>query len=103
MKLRDCPSCERHIRIDEASCPFCASALPQAFREPPAPPRAPDRLKRAVLVGAAAAVTACSDAVTPVYGAPSDASVQSDTSSTDGAPDTSVGPVYGLPADGGSD
>jgi hypothetical protein len=25
--LEPCPSCRRHVRIDETACPFCATAL----------------------------------------------------------------------------
>jgi len=26
-----CPSCARHIKVDEAACPFCGGALPEDF------------------------------------------------------------------------
>ncbi|MFO0686185.1 MAG: hypothetical protein U0234_29250 [Sandaracinus sp.] len=71
MSLAPCPSCARHVRRTETSCPFCAASITL----PPAPTRRmPERLGRAALVtfGAAALATsasACGNAV-PAYGAP---------------------------------
>jgi hypothetical protein len=80
--LAPCPSCRRHVRTTEASCPFCAAALPGdlADRVIPAPPGrlsrwgrkrpqtpAPEgRLSRAAvfLFGASLAVTGCGSDVT---------------------------------------
>jgi hypothetical protein len=53
--LAPCPSCDRHIAIDEAACPFCATALPKSFRREHAcgrPP--PGRLSRAAMIAAGA-------------------------------------------------
>lgn len=36
-RLAPCPSCDRHVRIDEAACPFCGSALPRTFGAGPVP------------------------------------------------------------------
>ena len=53
MKLRLCASCCRHVRVDEASCPFCGSSLSKA--EPPS-----RTLTGAVLLGLGlAAAAAC--------------------------------------------
>ncbi len=30
--LVPCPACNRHVDVTERACPFCASALPAAFR-----------------------------------------------------------------------
>ncbi|MBL4850022.1 MAG: hypothetical protein JKY65_31220, partial [Planctomycetes bacterium] len=30
MPLLPCPRCERHIRADEAKCPFCSNGLSKA-------------------------------------------------------------------------
>jgi hypothetical protein len=47
--LRACPSCARHVRVSEKTCPFCGGPLAEAFRAAPAP-RAPGaRLTRAAL------------------------------------------------------
>jgi hypothetical protein len=59
------------VVTDETSCPFCATPLPDCFREVKRkPPRG--RTSRAGLLAAgagAALISACSSAV-PVYGAP---------------------------------
>ena len=47
-----CPSCQRHVRADEARCPFCESPLALAIAEPARLPRA----SRAVLLAAGAAL-----------------------------------------------
>ncbi len=56
-----CPSCRRHVRVDEASCPFCGSALAALD----ATPDATTRMSRARLfvfattLGVSAATLAC--------------------------------------------
>ena len=53
-ELRPCTSCDRHVAIDEATCPFCAAAL-----APAAPrPRPRGRLSRAALFASATLATA---------------------------------------------
>lgn len=47
-----CPGCQRHVRADEARCPFCALALDVRAVDAPALPRA----SRAVLLAASAAL-----------------------------------------------
>jgi hypothetical protein len=50
--LRPCPECRRHVRVAEATCPFCAAAL-----APAAPPTLPvGRLTRAAVFTAGAAL-----------------------------------------------
>jgi hypothetical protein len=44
MRLEPCPSCKRHVKLDEVACPFCRSALGDAFRAAPARPRPLTRL-----------------------------------------------------------
>ncbi|HEY2594111.1 MAG TPA: hypothetical protein VGK33_09445, partial [Chloroflexota bacterium] len=61
--LAPCPACNRHVDIAERACPFCATALPAAFRgqQRPAPLRG--RLNRAALMAAGATLmgaAACS-------------------------------------------
>jgi hypothetical protein len=71
--LFPCPSCARHVRVADASCPFCQTPLAAH-----APRRIPDmsRLSRAAQVafGAALAAACASEPgpgpVAPVYGAP---------------------------------
>jgi hypothetical protein len=47
--LAPCPSCARHVRLTDDACPFCAAALPRAFREQTAPVSPAKRLNRAAL------------------------------------------------------
>lgn len=59
--LHLCPSCARHIRAEETSCPFCATVLPDDFGVCTEPRAAAGRpLTRAALVlMTATAITAC--------------------------------------------
>ena len=34
-----CPSCSRHVRVDESSCPFCVQSIPGGLVAPPRGPR----------------------------------------------------------------
>lgn len=73
-RLLPCPSCARHVRANEHTCPHCAAALTNAFGPPPEVRTPSLRLTRAARFalgsGAAALVgTACSMS-TPVYGEP---------------------------------
>lgn len=61
MRLVACPSCARHLKLQEATCPFCAARI-----------RSPASLTRAAAMGlalASAGLTACPDEQ-PIYGAP---------------------------------
>jgi hypothetical protein len=85
--LVPCPACQRHVRVSETACPFCAEALPENLRCSAPCPLPTTRLSRAALfafraslrgaavVGAsgvaAAATVACSSSGTgaqPLYG-----------------------------------
>jgi hypothetical protein len=64
-QLAPCPSCKRHVRVNESSCPFCKSELDLASLPTPVLPRT--RLGRAAtfafgatLVGASA-LASCGD------------------------------------------
>ncbi len=70
--LVPCPSCSRHVRASENTCPFCNEGVPAELRDAP-PPRAPGRrLRRAALCVASAGTltltSACSTGA--VYGGP---------------------------------
>jgi len=56
--LVPCPSCARHVRVSEAACPFCASALPDALRASPAPRMPGSRLSRAATYALGVALSA---------------------------------------------
>ena len=78
--LRPCPSCARHVRVSEGSCPFCDTSLAGLF-DGDRPGVAPaTRLSRAALfalgTGAASVAAACGGSTTdnqhqyaPPYGA----------------------------------
>jgi hypothetical protein len=48
-RLLACPSCARHIRVDEERCPFCGATCPDTFASTPALPPSPAGLNRAEL------------------------------------------------------
>lgn len=66
--LFPCPSCARHVRSDESTCPFCDAALSADFVAPLATRIAGQPLSRAALVFATAAAmagTACGKEPSP--------------------------------------
>lgn len=66
--LFPCPSCARHVRSDERTCPFCDAALSPDFAAPLATRIAGQPLSRAALVFATAAAmagTACGKEPSP--------------------------------------
>jgi len=88
-----CPACNRHVLSAETACPFCTAALPEALRLQVPAPRPPGRLSRAALLAASAALMgaeACSESVTPVYGAPAP-----DAAADSGPQDGSAVALYG--------
>jgi hypothetical protein len=61
--LAPCPSCRRHVRIDERACPFCAAALPELA---PRTIARGGRLSRAaVFAGASLLTAACGGKAQP--------------------------------------
>jgi hypothetical protein len=78
-RLEPCPSCSRHVRLEESACPFCQQPLALSQLPPRVPPS--KRLSRAASfafgagVLGATALVACGDdqpeqIPVPVYGAP---------------------------------
>jgi hypothetical protein len=78
-----CPGCDRHVRVSEIDCPFCAAPLPPFLRARPAPPPLRAGFGRAAMMAvgisaAAASLTACGDddaddpagTVADIYGGP---------------------------------
>jgi hypothetical protein len=60
--LEPCPSCHRHVRVAEPSCPFCEALLPPEFHDRSPRPHPVHRLGRAALFAfgaSVAATTAC--------------------------------------------
>ena len=128
--LVPCPSCERHVRASETTCPFCGSTVDLSGVPPPALPNR--RLGRAALVAfgatiaAGVATTSCGgDTDEPGRGGSGGSAAGgggaggsggtggngSGGGSTGGSAGSStggsggdggsVGPVYGVPADSG--
>jgi hypothetical protein len=104
-----CLSCARHVRVNEAACPFCGVVLAASLRAsaPPEPPGV--RLARAAMfaLGAGTAVLAsdCGSS-TPLYGAPPGTVFVTPygippvpDAGTDGGDDAGVTavPMYGVP------
>ena len=114
--LVPCPSCARHVRVTDARCPFCASALPSSLAQR-AVPNTTQRLSRAAAFAftASLAVAGCSsdpatgtdastnDVVSTDRGNTTDAAASTDviTPTDSGAPQDNGGamPLYGAPAD----
>jgi hypothetical protein len=99
--LAPCPACGRHVAIDAAACPFCSVALPDSFRQNHVCRRSPERLSRAALVAAGAALLAAEGCWSGAseYGV----AVIEDASVHHGQPDGSTSDAHGnQPVDGGS-
>lgn len=98
--LVPCPSCARHVRATERSCPFCRTALSSAIASRVIP-GATQRLSRAAAFTFAAglAATGCSDDPAP----PADAAVVDTGSTTDTGATTDTGSTTdtGGPSDDG--
>lgn len=60
-RLAPCPACNRHVRLDETQCPFCAATLGDSLKARPT--MATAGLKRAALfaLGAALTTAACGE------------------------------------------
>src|SRR4051794_7937495 len=71
MKLAPCPSCARHVRVDEAACPFCHSA----FTAPLVALTTVPKISRVIAIAmsatlAGAALEGCVPGPQPAYGGP---------------------------------
>ena len=99
-KLRPCTDCQRHVRGDEARCPFCDADL--GAMTPAASKASGTPLTRAAIIfGAATVVAACTSGGpdTPGQTSSSGGSSSGNTSSSSGA-----APAYGVPEiDSGDD
>jgi hypothetical protein len=81
--LVPCPSCTRHVRIGESSCPFCSAAVPSDLRPRIALSSPGARLSRAAIfaLGTSAATLACGG----IEGVPTGSSGSSGSSSSSGS------------------
>jgi hypothetical protein len=106
--LVPCPSCNRHVRAIERSCPFCSENLPSNLTAN-AVPSATQRLSRAAafLFGASLTLTGCGGDISTGSGSSGGSSGQAGGTSgassggmTDGGPNDDGGVVaeYGAPA-----
>lgn len=105
---RPCPSCDRHVRVADARCPFCGAVVPAAVA--PRSDAARPLSRAAVLFVGAAAAAACGGSTAPEPGpgggdaqadAPADAPAATDGSSPE---DGSIIVLYGpAPVDAGRD
>lgn len=102
MAFVPCPSCRRHVRDSDASCPFCAAALPTAASTAPTVPAR--RLGRAALFAFAAMAAGCGSSESP--STTTDSGGTTDSVATDGngndAEDTGMVAMYGGPPDTGT-
>jgi hypothetical protein len=99
--LVPCPSCARHIAISEASCPFCASALPSDL-ESRAIPGTSRRLSRAAMFTFATTVTVLGAVASCDNGSDDSAYGCPATDENCVSPDGSIGNLYGGPTFDGS-
>jgi hypothetical protein len=103
--LVPCPSCARHVRVEETRCPFCDGPLPARAPVAARGPSAPGRLSRAALFAAGATLAGAAGCSSDSIGVAADAGVDragaSDTGGADGAgDDMSAVPIYGAAING---
>lgn len=60
--MHPCPSCVRHVRENETTCPFCDVALPERRSEDRSKAPLARAVSRAAIVFGAAAIGACGKA-----------------------------------------
>ena len=108
--LSVCPSCARHVRVDEPICPFCHARLPPSFREVTVPQPPATRLSRVALyalrAGALSVTTVASGGTVSLGCSDGDSGRGNPMSIIDASyggppPDASnLGVLYGFPAGG---
>ena len=114
MALHLCPSCARHVRTNESSCPFCATALEASSDAPKnVAPLARGLTRAAILFAGATTIAGCGGETSGSSGASSSgasssgssgATSSSGASSSSSSGATSTVAVYGpAPIDAGID
>jgi hypothetical protein len=97
-----CPTCERHVRVVDTSCPFCGLELSETTRAALALRPLGKRLTRAAFyalsMGTMTLAAACSSST--VGGEGSDGGGGTDAVGTDSNEEACVCPPYGQPAYG---
>lgn len=99
--LVPCPECNRHLRRNEAACPFCGADVAATMARVPERAMPTTRLSRSALFAFAAAsvgAVACSSgAVGNAYGAPPFTGGTSSIGGGDGSGGEMATPLYGAP------
>jgi hypothetical protein len=93
-----CTRCSRHVRHDEARCPFCTTPI---TTQPKIPARLGRAGRAAILFGVLSATAGCGGAQstdTTVESAPPDQPPPDETP-PDEPPDVAPVPAYGVPAE----
>lgn len=106
LSFQPCSSCNRHIRSDEGSCPFCGTDVSEALGAAASAPRARGHFGRAALLAAstlAVAPAACSGTTTPGSGGQGTGGAAATGGAGGTGGDMNTQPVYGAPFTGGSD
>ena len=104
MTLVPCNTCRRHVRLDEASCPFCGGAVPAAIASPET---STPRLGRAALaalgaIGVGLGLAGCPTPMATLYGGPPTPRPEPTTSTSASASDSTAPAasevaIYGAP------
>jgi hypothetical protein len=87
-----CPSCSRHVRVADATCPFCAHAVPATLVPLPRGPRRQyvGKVPTALALASALAAAGCGGDVATIADAAPDTAT--DTMTADTATTFDVGP-----------
>lgn len=106
--LHECPSCARHVRVDEPVCPFCTGSLERARPGRVHLVSRSELTRLAVVVGAALLAAACDGAAEPEepeeerrtsgYERPHRHTGERQIHCGEGDPDLCPAPPYGAPA-----
>jgi len=98
-----CPSCSRHVRVDERACPFCVSPLPAALVPVPHGPTRRYVGKNATalaIIASALGAAGCAGSDTSTIAQPPDvATDSSDSAALDTSVHDSLAPFDGTASD----
>ncbi|HEX2879005.1 MAG TPA: hypothetical protein VHO25_05665, partial [Polyangiaceae bacterium] len=102
--LVPCPGCQRHVRVSETACPFCATVLDESVRGATVGPLPTTRLSRGALQAFRTSVTLVAIAVSSAaaVGATFACSSDSETNSGTGQQQTGGSASGGNSNNGGS-
>ena len=101
-QLRPCPACARHVRADDARCPFCDGVLEVAHATSASRPRLSRAAQRAFGSAIAVSIVGCSSGgAGEVDSGTTDAAASDATSSDTGTRDDAIAMPYGAPPQDG--